>query len=411
MIGQLRSKERGSGRHGFRSTYFAHSPDTPTPPTVETWGPNTPKNLVFPCHPDAIQSGAEAMRPRPEQAKELLGAIETFRADPQGREALSRVVGAALVPVELGVRDAISEYGEDPASSVELDQYVEDFLATKLGDPKFVTAVVASSEPNAYVRRAAHNLTIDRLRRRSAPPPQAHRPREGAGEADVPSPDSAPSTPDKAIKAEGLQCMRRALDVLTFDDRLLLRVFFSPEVLDEGEVDFLARARNLPTKQIRTEIAMRADRMQAREEGLGESLEERYAYLRELRERRAQIMRAIFEMDGAPVAGAPRGKLEGFVRTSEMRSRSAEWRAGQLAAIDDRIAQYERLADQDRRKAADPVCGRPFYAEVAVVLGRVRPTDSSDAIAIAANTLQVDIGRLLKRLKGIYRELESEDDG
>ena len=157
---------------------------------------------------------------------------------------------------------------------------------------------------------------------------------------------------------------------------------------------------------VRHEITARAARIEERERELELSVDKRASYVSELHERRHRFARIIAEKDGKPMPAVVPRPLEIYVSDKTIRCATPEWRSGQLAALDSRIAQWEPLLKQEYDKLADPLHGRPNYQEVALLVGYVSTADGDGCIKTAANTVQVEAKRLLAQLGRRFRDRE-----
>jgi len=330
-------------------------------------------------------------------------AVRALATSPVECNLLGEVVGLCLPYVEQGVENLFKQVADDPRGLGQFDQAIEEFLAEKLGNPEFIDSLAKADAPGPFLATSAYNFADSLLRRRGLqrdttglePGPGAEvGGRLAGGHADV-----SAGHEERALVVERNAAMRRVLDELLVENRALLKVLFVCDAaLDNEEVAFLAGARGVSADVVRQEMAARAEHMGQREQQLEQSLDERVSYVRELRERRYRMARIIAEIDGEPIASVAMGGIETHVSDRKAREATREWRSGQLAALDARIAQWERLIEKEYASLTEPLHGRPNYQEAALILGYARPGDSAERIRTKANKVQVDANRLLAKM-------------
>jgi hypothetical protein len=353
------------------------------------------------------------MAPPQPQQRTLREAVAALVAAPRDRALLGEVAGLSLPYVEQGVQYMLASVADDPRSLGQYDQFVGEFLAEKFDDSRFIVMLAGADAPGPFLARAAHNFAASSLRKTGLPrdtqglgPGRAHDPDEPGVSC---HPDPSPGQEELALAVERTTAMRWVLDELPIDERVLLKVMYACDsALDDEELRFLADRRGVASEVVRREIAARAERSEARGLELARSVDERAGYVSELRERRRRCARIIAEVDGEPTSDVAPGILELHVSDRKARGASPEWRSSQLAALDTRIAQQERLLEQEYAKLADPLHGRPNYQEAALLLGYVRIDDGAEHIKTAANTAQVDVKRLLAKVGRGFRDRGEE---
>ena len=343
------------------------------------------------------------MAPKPSRQRTLKEALRALAAAPDDPVLLGEVVGLSLPYVEQGAESLFKQLADEPRGLAQFEQAVERFLVEKFGNRRFIESLVKADFPEAFLATSAHNLADSLLKERGLQRDTeglSPRPAPGGGDrTGVEYADPSAGHEEKALVIERNAAMRRALDGLPIKDRVLLKVLFACGTdLDDEEAAFVTSTRGVSPDVLRDELAARTERMDTRELELRESVEERASYIRELQERRHRMARIIAEMDGGVQRDTAPGTLEIHVTQRKARAVTPEWRASQLAALDVRIAQWERLLQQDYDKLTEPLHGRPNYREVALMLGYASPEDGEQKLSTAANTVQVDAKRLLAKI-------------
>jgi hypothetical protein len=351
------------------------------------------------------------MAPAKPKQRTLGEAIRALKASPLDRKLLGEVVGLSLPYVEQGVQEMLGPVADDPQALAQYDQIVEEFLAKKFADPKFIVYLLERDAPGPTVATAAYNFAASFFRPTGLPrDTQGLEPRQGDerdGRGAAGHADPRPGHDELALAVERAAAMRRILDELPIDERVLLKVLLACDGdLDDEEVQFLADRRGVAPEVVRQEITARGARTEERERELEMSVDKRASYISELHERRHRFVRIIAEKDGEPMPRVAPGLLQLYVSDGTIRGATPEWRSGQLAALDARIAQWEPLLKQDYDKLADPLHGRPNYQEVALLLGYVRVADGAERIKTAANTVQVESKRFLAKAGRRFRDRE-----
>lgn len=308
--------------------------------------------------------------------------------------------------VERGVQHGLGE-GPDQADyeAVQADQVVERFLRRKLDRVEgrdFLESLAEASSPASWAFRAAANLAVDALRAsgplRLVRPPDGRRSdceESGPGLDRYADPDHQW---DPAETPGFDQADRRLLATITAEEQILLRLFNCVE-LTPDQLELLAEKRGVPPGQVLAEVEQRLSTTEARRWELEGKLERRRVRLRSLERRSNLVQDAIRQRNG--VATEPSIEPDDPKRCGEehwlLGARPGE-RAGCERYIARLLEQQSSLYKRESAKLRDPTTKSPRYREVAQILGRITASSSEQEMASAANTVQVQLNRLRRRL-------------
>lgn len=126
------------------------------------------------------------------------------------------------------------------------DETVRDLVQQFLLDLHRKDLPTTPDHPKTYLGRALQNRALSHLRHK-APEPMAV----------VPEPPAEHSMPSQERQVAARQVLR-ALQTLSMEDRVALKLSDAPEALDADEIDWLAKRANVSRADVRT-LAARAE--------------------------------------------------------------------------------------------------------------------------------------------------------
>lgn len=126
------------------------------------------------------------------------------------------------------------------------DEIVRDLVQQFLLDLQRKPLPSSPEHPRTYLGRALQNRALSLLRRKDAAP-----------FAEVPDPPPAHITPPQERQTAAREVLR-ALQTLSMEDRVALKLSEAPEALDDDEIDWLAVRAGLPRGEVQSR-ALRAE--------------------------------------------------------------------------------------------------------------------------------------------------------